>query len=339
MALFIIGCVLFLQTGCQEQAKSTAVIKPGEPSPEITFENTAFDFGEVGPNKKNVGRIKFTNTGDALLKITKVERCCGIVTKLDKMEYSPGQSGALQIEWNSGPQESTMKRELTIHSNDPITPHATLTLKAKVVLQIDWEPEMLRLFLDEENAGCPKIKIRCLDNQPFSILEFKSTDDCITAEFDSSVEATKFILQPKVNIEAIPKKHKGRVNINLTHAEGKIARILFSVLPKYTIRPSLMIVWNAQPETPVVKQVDVLNNYYKDFEIESVSSKGNIIGVKLLEQRKIPNGYKLDLELTPPAAGNQTSFTDEFFINIKGGVKLTISCNGRYSIRKSKPKT
>lgn len=337
--LFIIGCALFLQAGCQEQVNSKAVIKPGQPAPKITFENTTLDFGQVGPNKKNTGLIKFTNTGESLLKITKVAECCGIVTKLEKMEYAPGESGELQVEWNSGPQESTFNRELIIHSNDPVTPHATLTLTGKVVLQVDWEPEMLRLFLDEENAGCPKITIRCLDNQPFSILEFKSTDDCITADFDSSVEATKFILQPRVNIEAIPKNHKGRVNINLTHEGGKIARILFSVLPKYTVRPSMMIVWDAQPEQPLVKQIEVLNNYHTDFEIESVSSKGNIVGIKLLKQRKIPDGYQLDLELTPPAAGNQETFKDEFLINIKGDKKLEISCNGRYSIRRSKPKS
>ena len=337
-ALFIIGCLLFLQTGCQEQANSKAVIKPGEPAPKITFENTAFDFGDVGPNRNNTGRIKFTNTGDALLRITKVDECCGIVTKLDKKEYAPGESGALQVEWNSGPRESTMKRDLTIHSNDPMTPKTILTLTAKVMLQIVWEPERLRLFLDEENSGCPKITINCLDNRPFSILEFKSTDDCITADFDSSVEATKFILEPRVNTEAMPKNNNGRVSINLTHPEGKIATILFSVLPKYTVRPSSMIVWDAQPEKPIVKQVDVLNNYRKDFEIESVSSKGNIIGIKLLEQRKIPNGYQLDLELTPPAAGNQAIFKDDFYVNIKGGEELPISCNGRYSIRKSKPK-
>lgn len=338
LALFIIGCSLFLQTGCQEQAKPTAVIKPGEPSPKLTFEKNAFDFGEVGPNKKCTGQIKFTNTGDALLKITKVAECCGIVTKLDKKEYAPGESGALQIEWNSGPRESSMKRELTIHTNDPITPSSSITLTATVMLQIVWEPERLRLFLEEENSGCPKITVSCLDNQPFSILEFKSTNDCITADFDSSVEATKFVLEPRVNIEAIPENKKGRVNINLTHPEGKIATILFSVLPKYTIRPSMLIVWNAEPQKPMVQKVEVINNYRKDFEIESVSSKGNIVGIKLLRQTKIPDGYQLDLELTPPAAGNETSFKDDFSVNIKGGEELPISCNGRYSIRKSKPK-
>ena len=344
VALVMISCVLFLQAGCQEQAKEapTAQKKPevaaesDKFSPRITFENVVYNFGEVGPNRKNTGEIKFTNTGEALLKITKVARCCGIVTKLGKMEYEPGESGALKVAWNSGPRQSTLNKNLTIHSNDPKTPQTILTLKAKVVLQVDWEPKSLRLFLDKENAGCPKITINSIDKQPFSILQFKSTANCITADYDSSVEATKFILKPRVNIEAMPKNLKGLININLTHPEGKTATILFSVLPKYTVRPSF-IFWNIGPEKPVVKKIDVLNNYYKDFEIESVTSKNNIIGVKVLEQREITNGYQLDLELTLPAVDNKTKFMDELSINIKGGEKLAIRCSGRYSKTKPKP--
>jgi hypothetical protein len=343
--LLLISCVLFLQTGCQEQTKEAvitqempeAAAEPDKPSPKITFESEVFDFGEVGPNKKNTGKIKFTNTGDALLKITKVARCCGVVTRLGKMEYEPGESGELEITWNSGSQPSTFKRKLVFHSNDPEKPQTTINIQAKVVLQVDWNPKSLRLVLDEENAGCPKITINSIDKQPFSILQFKSTADCITADYDSSVEATKFILEPKVNIDAMPKNFKGSININLTHPEGKTATILFSVLPRYTVKPSMIIVWDAKPEEPVVKKIDVMNNYHKDFEIESVSSTRNVIGMKVLEQRKITNGYQLDLELTPPALGNKTGFTDELSVNIKGGEKLTVRCNGRYPKTKPKP--
>ena len=349
LALLLISCVLLLQTGCQEQTssadqalisqkKSEAAAESDKPSPRITFENVVYDFGEVGPNRKNTGQIKFTNTGETLLKITKVARCCGVVTKLGKMEYEPGESGTLKVAWNSGSRPSTMRRKLTIHSNDPKTPQTILNLKAKVVLQVDWKPKSLRLFLNKENAGCPKITINSLDNQSFSILQFKSTANCITADVDSSVKATKFILEPKVNIEAMPKNFKGRININLTHPEGKTATILFSVLPNYTVKPSMIIVWDSEPEKPVVKKITVLNNYHKDFEIGSVTSKRNIIGVKVLEQRKITNGYQLDLELTPPAVENKTNFKDELFVNIKGGEKLAIRCNGRYSKIKPKPK-
>jgi hypothetical protein len=255
------------------------------------------------------------------------------------MEYKPGESGALKVEWNSGPQESTMTRKLVINSNDPNTPVANLTIKAKVLLQIDWEPKRLKLFLDEDNAGCSEITISSIDNQPFSITGFKSTADCITADYDPSVKATKYVLEPKVDSEKLQKSLKGRINISLDHPKGNAVVVLYSVLPKYTVNPPLLIIFNAEPNKPIVRKISVLNNYGKDFEIESVSSKNDIVAMKLLEQKKIRNGYQLDVEITPPADEGQPRFTDEFSLNIKGGESLSIKCNGYYSKKQPKLET
>jgi hypothetical protein len=334
MICVICGLVSFLQIGCQEQAKITDNLVP-----EIKFEKMIYDFGEVGPGTKQTGEFKFTNAGKGLLKITKVGQCCGVFAKLDKMRYEPGESGVLKVEWNSGPRESTMMRKLVVHSNDPNAPAANLTIKAKVVLQVAWEPKRLKLFLDEENAGCSKITISSVDNQPFSITGFKSIGDCITADYDPSVKATKYVLEPKVDIEKLQKNLKGQINISLDHPKGNAAVILFSVLPKYTVNPPLLIIFNAEPEKPIVRKISVLNNYQKDFEIESVSSKNDIVAIKLLEQKKLRNGYQLDVEITPPAAEGKTRFTDLFSVSIKGGEKLPIRCNGYYTKRKAKAKT
>ncbi len=81
----------------------------------------------------------------------------------------------------------------------------------------------------------------------------------------------------------------------------------------------------------------MLNNYHKGFEIESLTSKGGNIAVKVLQRKKITNGYRLDVELIPPALENKTNFKDELYINIKGGEKLPISCKGYYSNVKIEP--
>ena len=334
MAYVICGLVLFLQIGCQEQAKMT-----GKGSPKITFESLVYDFGEVGPSAKNEGQFKFTNTGEGLLKITKVARCCGVITKLDKMEYAPGESGTLQVEWNSGPLESSMKKNIIVHSNDPNSPATSLTIKAKVVLKVTWEPRKLKLFLDENNAGCPNITISSIDNRPFSITDFKSTADCITADFDPNVEKTEFVVEPKVDMEKLQENLRGRVNISMSHPQGNLATIPYSVLPKYTVNPPLIIIFNAEPEKPILRTISVLNNYHKEFEIESLTSENNIVTLKVKEQKKINNGYQLEVEITPPAADGKTKFTDSLSLNIKGGEKLPIRCNGYYKKTKTEAVT
>jgi len=343
----ICGCILLLQLGCQEQAKlaekptiapETVVVGSPEKdetaldklTPKITFEKTVYDFGQVGTDaKKRVAEFKFTNTGDGLLKITEVERCCGVVTRLEKTEYAPGESGVLKAEFISSSKAGQDGKIVYVKSNDKTSPRIALTIKVAIVSKISCSPKRLRLFLEEGNAGCPKIVLSSLDNQPFAITKFESTADCITVDIDGSVEATKFILEPSVDMEKLNNNLKGSINISLAHPEEKKARIFFDVLPKFTISPPLIITFNAEPQKPIVRKVTVLNNYGGDFEIESASSKDNTI--KVLSQKKIRNGYQFEVEIMPPPAEGKTKFVDVFFVKIKGDNGLGIVCRGFYS--------
>jgi hypothetical protein len=332
------GLVLFSQVGCQEPARLTE-----KAPPEIKFKELVYDFGEVGPSAKQKGQFEFTNVGEGLLKITKVKRCCGVVATVDKMKYAPGESGIINVEWNSGPLESTMRKNIVAYSNDPNNPAVNLTITAKVILKVAWEPKRLKLFLDEENAGCPEITINSIDDRPFSITEFKSTGDCIKADFDPSKEATKFVLEPKIDTEKLKENLKGRIYISMNHPQGKNATIVYSVVPKYTVNPPLLIIFDAVPNKPIVRKISVLNNYEKDFEIESLTSKNNIVAIEVLEQKKIDNGnqlgYQLEVAITPPADEGKVKFTDQLSLNIKDGEELPIRCNGYYTKRKAEAQT
>jgi len=345
---FVAFSGLFWLSGCQqkaeieaEPAELSAVEKTPDPNgePKITFEKLGHDFGVVPPNKQNKAEIKFTNTGRDTLKIAKVGGCCGVVTKLagDKKEYAPGESGAVSIEWRSGSQPMDFARKFSVHSNDRENPAQSLYIKAKVVLKVNWEPKRLSLVLDEENAGSGNITIRCVDDKPFSITSFKSTGGCITADFDPSVEATKFVLEPKVDVEKLQNYQKGRITIGLTHPDGTAAIVLFDVKPKYTVNPPLLIMFNAEPGEPIVRKLSILNNYKKDFGIESLTSKTGTVGIKILSERPITHGYQLEIELTPPAFEGKMKFMDTFNLVLDNDDKLPIRCSGYY--KKNKPKT
>lgn len=351
ISALVLSSVLLFQLGCQEQA--TLIEKPtttpeaavvatpqkaeaapvglDKATPKITFENIVYDFGKIGLGaKRKIAEFKFTNTGDGLLRIEKVEKCCGVVTKLDKTEYAPGESGVLKAEYQAS-RPGLDRKILYVKSNDKTKPRIALTLKAEVVSKIAIAPKRLKLFLGEDNAGCSKIVVSSLDNQPFTITGFKSTADCITADVDSSVEATKFILEPKVDMEKLNNNLKGHVDISLTHQEEKTAEILFDVLPKFTIIPPLILAFNAEPQKPIVRRISVLNNYGGNFEIESALSKDNT--VKVLSREKIRNGYQLELEITPPPAEDNTRFSDVFVVKIKGEDELRLVCRGFYATK------
>ena len=339
--------VVFVQLGCQQQAKVPDADKAGtvpEPgraqaqaqsaagtaqgAPRITFEKTAYNFGDVAAGKKYTGEFKFTNTGSGVLKITDVKRCCGTLTTLSKEELASGESGLLIVQYNSGRGSGLMSRQLGISSNDETNPEVTLTIKARVVPKVDYEPQRINLVLNKENAGCPKITVTSLDNQPFSIKAFQSTGDGITADIDPAVEATKFVLQPKVDLQKLQKRSAGFVALSLTHPELDKVTIYFSTLARFQITPASIILFNPEPQKPTVKKISIVSNYGEEFEVESTSSEKGL--AKVLSHQQIGDGIQFEVEITPPLRDQTDKFADVLNVQFNDGQQLSIKCYGRY---------
>jgi hypothetical protein len=351
--LIVMSIFLLLEAGCQEQAnkqeepgavltppkqiagpkKAETIEQAGKTGPKITFEKAAQDFGEVGPGIKRTSEFKFTNTGDSLLEITKVEGCCGVITKLDKMQYEPGESGTIKVEYSTSSVAGVMNRQLHVVSNDKTNPRAALTIKAKIVPKISYEPQRgLKILLKGEQTSCPEITITSLDGKPFAIKGFISTGNCLTADYDPSVEATKFVLQPKVDVEKLQKQMNGFVHIRLTHPENNTIAIAFNAVSRFKITPPQIVAFNAEPGKSITRKIWVLNNYEEEFEIESISSQNDIIKVR--SQDAIKNGYQFILEITPPAKESEAGFTDVLLVKIKGQKELEVKCRGFYLKKK-----
>lgn len=349
LVAIIMNVALLLHVGCQEQARVAAEptvqeeleTAPGQPAPiqekrpptgpRVTFEELVRDFGEIGPGTRKTSDFRFTNTGDSLLKVTEIERCCGVTARLSKRQYAPGEGGALAIEYRAPTRPGVMRRQLYFNSNDKENPRIALTIKVKIVPKVNYDPKRLNLLLKDENAGCRDITLSSLDNKPFSIRHFKSTADCITADIDSSVEATKFVLSPQVDVQKLRRALNGVIYIGLTHPECAEVTITYNALPRFKTTPPQIIVFKAEPDKPIARKVWILSNYREDFEIESTSSDNKLI--RVLSQKKIANGYQFEVEVVPPAAQGNRRFTDMFHVNIKGGGQVAIKCQGFYAAK------
>lgn len=301
--------------------------------PKIVFESKILDFGKIGPQIKVTGEFSFRNAGNAVLEISGVHQCCGIVTTLEneKSKYEPGEKGVIKVSYTSSPKPGLFTREPIVYSNDPIEPNVVLTVSAEIVNKVSAKPDKLKLFLDEKNAKCPKLTIASIDNQPFSIRGIKSTGDCITAAFDPNTKANSFVLDLKVDMAKLEHNMKGDLDVVITHPEMNLVSVPFEVLSKYTLNPPLIIALNAKPGERILRKVWVFNNYNQEFEIGSITSKNNYI--KVLNQDKVENGYQFELQITPPPVPEgKNGFSDELDIQIKNGEKLKIGCNGYYAI-------
>lgn len=357
LTVIFICCILLLQTGCEEQTMTQQELSPdwftqqtwptqqqtrptmapqrmqrtGRFEPRIVFEKLTHSFGEVGPGTNHLCEFKFTNAGNSTLKISKVTKTCGCTPfLLEKTEYAPGESGTLKVRYYTESEQGNTTKQLYVQSNDRQNPNVALALKAMVISKIKSEPGNLSLTLNRQNAGCPRITLRSIDNQPFSIRSFKSSGNCVTANFNPSMKATSFVLQPKIDMGKLEQTLNGRIEISTTHPQCKTVTIGLNTLPRFRFNPRSVVVRNLKPRQSVAKKIRILNNYNEDFELVSATSRKGI--VKVSNYAKTHNGYELTLDINAPATkSNATVFSDVVSVKLKDGRNLDIPCNGFYA--------
>jgi hypothetical protein len=247
-----------------------------------------------------------------------------------KTQYAPGERGSLKVGFLSDTQLGRTSKPIYIYSNDEENPEVELAIQANIIAKIDYEPKKLDLMLMQPNGNCPTITISSIDNRPFSITSFKSTDGCITADFDPSQQATQFVLRPKVDMQKLERIMDGRFEIGLSHPETKTISGIFDAPPRFETSPRTIMFHQAKAHQPMFQKVRIISNYNEAFDLGKLFSKDGLITVR--NQKRTNNGYELDLEVRPPdSKGRARIFSDTFYVDLKGAGRLNISCNGFYA--------
>lgn len=103
-------------------------------SPKIVFKEDVHDFGKVPRGPELQYNFRFTNKGNALLIIDRVQTSCGCTgaTVGDKKEYKKNESGEIKVNFNTQGRSGTQEKTVVVYSNDPETPQKTLTVKCEI---------------------------------------------------------------------------------------------------------------------------------------------------------------------------------------------------------------
>jgi len=123
-----------LSTDVVNNTKSA--VKTGEKgtAPSMHFEETVHDFGDMIQGERVVYGFKFTNVGGSDLIITRVSTSCGCtVGQYPKEPISPGESGVIEVTFNSTNRKGFQNKSITVLANTE--PSSTmLRIKTKIIL-------------------------------------------------------------------------------------------------------------------------------------------------------------------------------------------------------------
>ncbi len=102
--------------------------------PKIEFEKDFHDFGKIIQGEKVTYAFKFKNTGKSLLLISNVSTSCGCtVTDFPKEPIKPGESGKIDVSFDSEGRRGPQNKTATVMANTQ--PNSTmLRIQAIIVL-------------------------------------------------------------------------------------------------------------------------------------------------------------------------------------------------------------
>ena len=316
-------------------AEKTPTAETEQLAAKIEIKDSVYDFGEIDPGSTNRGVFKFKNTGEGVLKISRIKSTCGCtVPRLKKKEYLPEESGEIKVAFKPGQRSGKQNKHLYVISNDPKTPKAQLTIRANVTQKVAYEPKRLKIKLNKENGGIGQVTIRSLDGKAFSITKVRARPDIMKVDYDPAAENTSYVVKPKVDMEKLAGKTTANLTITLNHPSQKLVSIPVDILQKYKTDPSTLIALNIKPGESVRKTLYVMNNYGDDFTLSSVTADTD--SIKIVSQKKLEDKYVIDVDISAPEGSDtRRSFTGKLDIRTGDGETIQIRCVGSVARQKT----
>lgn len=116
------------------QNKNLKTPKP-KIGPNIEFDNKRFNYGELDESMKfATHRFNFTNTGDAPLRINKVESSCGCTTPSWSFDsIPPGGKGFVDAKYETTNHLGQFHKVITVYTNIPSSPFLYLDIEGNVI--------------------------------------------------------------------------------------------------------------------------------------------------------------------------------------------------------------
>ena len=182
-------------------AKPTATPAAAAPAdtnagPKIDFATPTYDFGRTKSGDPVKYTYYFTNTGNQVLELTRVQPSCGCTTAGEfSKKVEPGQAGSIPIQFNSGNFNGPVFKTITVSSNAKNQPTTVLQLRGTIWKPIEMVPAYSVLTIPPDAPGA-STTVRITNNleEPLVLLEPHSSNPAFSAELKTNTPGRGFEL-------------------------------------------------------------------------------------------------------------------------------------------------
>lgn len=159
----------------------TAAAEP-PPAPQLVAAAPIQDLGRLQKGERAETEFVLENRGDAPLQIKSVQPACGCTVASFDAVIAPGASGKVRATLDTTTLAGSVAKSITVLSNDPKTPRATLTIRAEIVAFVEVSPGFARLLqVQTQPRQVAAVTLWSGDGAPLEVLAVRPPEAWIEA--------------------------------------------------------------------------------------------------------------------------------------------------------------
>lgn len=212
----ILVCSGLLSASAQQPATTSAVPTAAKElaGPQIRFATPIHDFGKVKAGNLVKYTYFFTNSGDQVLEISRVQPSCGCTTAGEWTRLTrPGETGRIPVQFNSGNFNGQVFKTITVASNDRKTPTVVLQLKGIVWKPIELVPPYTLLTIPPDAPNATAV-VRIINNmeEPLTVSDPVCNNKSFTADLKQTIPGKEY----QLTLQGVPPFNAGNMQGKVT---------------------------------------------------------------------------------------------------------------------------
>lgn len=156
--------------------------------PKVSVDKSEIDLGVTYNGQVRKAKILIRNSGKETLKILSVQTSCGCTAvRQPKSELKPGESDAVELEFNSTGFRGKVTKHINIQTNDPSTPNTSVALVTDVIDELMPINNSSVIWLGSLPIGKEvehKVGLKNVSGKVISLKSYTSSSPNVTLDFE-----------------------------------------------------------------------------------------------------------------------------------------------------------
>jgi len=327
-----------------EKAKDADV--KSEKAPRLTLVEPVKDFGTVAKGDKLDWAFQIKNTGTADLQIIAAKPGCGCtVADFDKV-IKPGEMGKVTAHVDTTNFAGPIAKTVTVESNDPSTPQATLTIHATVKPYVEAAPVgFVRYTMLQGDAQSQSITLYSEEDDPFEITKVETPGDWVKVNYTKIADEAQRINAGKVgqnqykfditvggpDAKIGPIAEKVHIISNSKHQPDYFISVTGVIRPTLRVEPQSVNFGETAPSDSAATRVVTIrsNNLQTPEALNVTKAEATIPGVSASVKPTANKGeYEVTLQLAKDAKPGDIDGQVKIYTNDKINPVITLPVRG-----------